>query len=1003
MIRKIGRIAAWSLLVLSPLAVSAQQGLSGRADQLLRAKEAHLLQSPVGVLRDLAPKHSDFWQLPGNDEEATYLDAIARGALMTPDADLRLLHFIESHPHSAYLPHAQARLGECYYIRGMYDSASYWFGKVDTALLPEEVAEAVDYYHAYSLLKVGRESRAIRIFRPLTFSKTFGEDAAFYLGYILMKQGDFRESIQHLERVEHHKTYGAYATAYLAEALLSESRYSESLQKASGRLSGAHGLGNKVRASLLRTAGLAATNLGDPKSATSYLRDYFEVAQTPGQIEYLTMGKGLFDLGQYQDANTYLLRVAEGGEQNFMSQLALYYAGVAQLSLQKPQEALHSFDRAVQINAYPQLTEAASYNAALAAYSQAPGKLSDGSARLARFLSQFPSSEYRSQVIGHLSDAFLNEPNVQASLQEMDKISPLPAELRRTRERVRLREANISLESGQTTVASRQYDDIIKRGDDPVSVAEAYLWKGEAAYRNGDYNTAISSTLSYLSSRPRELELNPSAYFTLGYAYFNQRKYADAERALNQFLREKDAPSPDERTDVYNRLGDIAVQQNRYADAQRLYQQAEQAGGTEADYAYFSQGMMRGLQQDYRGKVEILSRLATRFPQSSRIPEALYEQGRTLALLGDNAGARAVFERFNAQYQHNEFAPKVGNQLALSYFNDNRLEEAARTYEQVIRNYPNTPEARSALLNLKGISVELNEVDRFNQLVKQAGGSVVVTSAEMDSLTYLAAERLITQGTTAEATRAMDDYLRQYPNGAFANRARYSQALLYYNAGNYSEVLRSLEPLTRTASGELARDVFNLKANAHDKAGEPGRAAEAFVQLARAETNNADRSNAIRAAVDRAKKSNSHDFVYGLAADVANGAFAINDQAKSEVYATATESYARSNQKSQALAFANRLLALPDFGHHTMANVVKGLSLYDEGKYAEVQQMMQKIATIGSTDPYWLARAFILLADTYSAQGDKATAKTYLESVQNSYRNASDGILELVRDRLAKL
>ncbi|MDO5036059.1 MAG: tetratricopeptide repeat protein [Porphyromonas sp.] len=995
------------LFVLLSLALSGTvvaQQVQPHAEVLSLAREAKHLGSHVGMLTLLPQKHIDSWQLPesGSNEELAYLDAMARGALQTPDAELKLLGFIEQHPHSSYLPFAMARLGECYYTQGLYESAVYWLERVDTGLLPEEMAMSVDYYHGYSLLRVGRDTAAVRVLRPLTFSSRFGEDAAFYLGYLLMKQGDYREGIPNLERVQSHRLYGAYATAYLAEANLSEGRYSDALYMARRQLESVS-VDTPARSSLLRTAGLASASLGDAPSTTKYLSEYLSLVPDAGQLEHLMIGKALFDLGSYQEATSHLMHVADGGEQNFMSQLALYYAGLSQLSLRQTAQALNSFDRSAQIAIYPQLTEVATYNAALTSYSQMPDRIGDGSTRLVRFLLQYPSSEHRAQVIGHLQDVFIQEPNVQAALAELDKIQPLPAELRQTRERVRLRQANRALQSGQTSTASRQYDEIIRRGDDAVSVAEAYLWKGEAAYRNGDYDTAISSTLNYLSTRPRELELNPNAYFTLGYAYFNRAQYNEAERNLQQFLQVSRNASPDEKTDVYNRLGDIAVQRRAYTTAQQHFEQAERSGGKEADYAHFNMGMIRGLLQDYPGKVALLSSFATRYPSSPRLPEALYEQGRTLVLMGDNAGARRVFERFQRQYQHSEFAPKVGLQLALAYFNDNQLEQAARAYEQVARSYPNTSEAQSAIMNLKSISIQLNEVARFNQLVQEVGGDAVVTSSEMDSLTYLAAERLITEGTATEAIHAMDDYLSQYPNGGFVNQASYNKGLLYYKAGNYNESLRAIETLSRTATGRMAVEVLRLKANAHDKAGEPGRAAETYVQLSQHEEQQADRSNAIRLAIDRAKKSQSSDFILSLAADVARGIYSIDDRTRSEAYAVATEIYARSNRKQEAIAYAQRVLALPDAGYHTMATVVQALSLYDQGNYAEVQRQMTQLVNKGSSDAYWLARAFILLADTYSKQGDKETARAYLESVQSSYHRSDDGIKELVRRRLADL
>lgn len=978
------------------------QNVSWEQDHLLRAREASQLTSQVGVIEAFQPILRDVWSLPLYSEEALYLDAVARQALGTSEAELQLLKFIEDHPHSAYLPYAQSRLGEWYYVRGQYGSAVHWFRRVDTSLLPEQMSMAVDYYHAYALMREGRDAEALRIFQPLTHTAEYRQDARFYAGYLSMKSGDIPTGLQYLRQVTSHPAYGMYADAYIAEGLLSTSKYTEALSTARAAMDRDPALSSAVEQSLLRSAGLAAAALGQQDTSTEYLRRYMTVAPQPGRVEMLTLGKNLFDLGQSGEAVGYLERV-DTGQADFMSQLSNYYRGLCLLSSKNSSAALTAFDKAASIGVHAPLTEVATFNAALAAYSKAPGRVGDGSRRLIQFLAQYDRSEFRPRVIGHLSDAFLNERDNALALRELDKIKPLPSELSRIRERVRLGQANKALASGNTGVASRQYDEIISAGVDPSSVAQAHLWKGEAAYRDGNYQEAIRSTREYLRVRPQDQELNPNAYYTLGYALFNRQDYNGAEEALRQFLSAKTNATANERTSVLNRLGDIAIQRKSYATASDYFAQAQQAGGDEADYAHFTRGQVLGLQKDYKGKAAVLAQLASRYPGSPHAAEALLEQGRSLALLGDQKGAREAFGRFNREYPSSPLAPKAEIELAQSYFNDSDLTEASRHYENVIRRYPKSDEAKTALQDLKSISVQLNRVDQFNDLLRQTGASASVSDTEMDSLAYLAAERAVAQDSKGEGLKALDKYLQQYPNGAFVNRAAYSKSLILYNSGNYSDAALILERLGDQTAGPIAKDAYHLLGVSYDKMLQPGRAAEAFLKEAHAATTITDRSEAVRLAVDRAVQSGSEDFIYGLASDIARGQIEVNDQAKAFAYGYAGEAYAKANRKDAALKYADRVLALPDQGKHTMAKVVKALDMYDKANYIAVQKSMNTLTAQGSTDAYWLARGFVLLADTYTKLGDKTSARTYLEGIQSSYPNSSDGIMQMVNERLEKL
>ena len=54
----------------------------------------------------------------------------------------------------------------------------------------------------------------------------------------------------------------------------------------------------------------------------------------------------------------------------------------------------------------------------------------------------------------------------------------------------------------------------------------------------------------------------------------------------------------------------------------------------------------------------------------------------------------------------------------------------------------------------------------------------------------------------------------------------------------------------------------------------------------------------------------------------------------------------------------------------------------------------------GTPHQYWMARALIVLSDTYQAKGDEFQARQYLESLRNNYQGDEEDIRQMINARL---
>ena len=54
----------------------------------------------------------------------------------------------------------------------------------------------------------------------------------------------------------------------------------------------------------------------------------------------------------------------------------------------------------------------------------------------------------------------------------------------------------------------------------------------------------------------------------------------------------------------------------------------------------------------------------------------------------------------------------------------------------------------------------------------------------------------------------------------------------------------------------------------------------------------------------------------------------------------------------------------------------------------------------GTTHQYWMARALIVLSDTYLAKGDEFQAQQYIESLRSNYKGDEADIQEMIKERI---
>ena len=141
------------------------------------------------------------------------------------------------------------------------------------------------------------------------------------------------------------------------------------------------------------------------------------------------------------------------------------------------------------------------------------------------------------------------------------------------------------------------------------------------------------------------------------------------------------------------------------------------------------------------------------------------------------------------------------------------------------------------------------------------------------------------------------------------------------------------------------------------------------------------------------------------AADAVGSERALSADLKQEAAYTKAKASLATSRRDVAMSLFRELSAVPSTAVGAESKYMVIQNLYDTGKFDAVDDEVYSFAQKAGDQSYWLARAFIVLGDSFVERGQYAQAKATFESIRDGYEpeRGSDDVAENVRMRLERL
>ena len=933
-------------------------------------------------------------------QEADYMLVYSAYEQGRPNAVELLKDYLDVYPASRHADEVNFLIGSAHFGQGEYQKAIFWFNESNIDMLSPEQQEAYCFRLAYSLLQIGDMEKARGYFARIEQIGTkYREASTYYVAYIDYATGKYNNALVEFTRLKDLPDYKERSLYYITQIYFIQNKYEKVISEGKELLASYPDSENNSE--VYRIMGNAYYHLGNEDQAINMLSKYVSSTDSPLRGDLYILGVCYYNKGNYSSAVNALGRTVR--ENDALSQNAYLYLGQSYLKLKDKNNARMAFEAAATSSFDKQVKEAAMYNYALLIHETAFTGFGESVTIFEDFLNDFPNSKYADKVNDYLVEVYLTTKNYQAALNSIDKIKHPSTKILEAKQ-------DILFQLGTQAFTNMELDKAVDLFSRAISLGaynlesrnDAYFWRGESYYRQGEYNKAISDYRTYLNNtRQRNTDMYALAHYNLGYSYFKLKEYGEALNRFRQYVNLESNQQTPAYADAYNRIGDCLFHNRQFAMAEENYTRAAQLQPSAGDYSVYQKGFLLGLQKDYKGKISVMDRLIREFPESQYVDDALFEKGRSYVLLDNNQAAAASFEQLMRDFPQSSLARKAGVQLGLIYFNDNQPEKAADAYKSVISNYPGSEEAKVALQDLKSVYIELNDINSFAAYANSLGGNVRFEVSEQDSLTYLAAEKLFMRGDNEGARRSLTNYLQTFPQGAFSSNANFYLASIAFAKKDLEEAKRLFSLVLESGDTKFREESWARKAEIEYLDKDYAAAMESFKHL-QAVAENPENKEAAKLGLMRCAELIGQPQEALLAANDLLKEPKLSPEIMSEARYVRAKAYISLKQENKALADLKEISKDTRTIHGAEAKYLLAQLYYDNKDDKNAETVLMNFIENGTPHHYWLARGFILLADIYIRQGDDFQARQYLTSLQNNYKG-DDEIAAMIEDRLGKL
>jgi len=928
-------------------------------------------------------------------ENAKFYAAVCALELGNNDAESLFQTFIRDYPLNPNTKLAFFHVGKSYFAQKNYAKALEWFEKTDPSTLSKKQRTEYQFKQAYSYFVQNDIVKAEPLFEQVKNEDSpFQESATYYFAYIRYQNKDYKTALTNFEKLKGSKTYEASYPYYITSMYYLDQRYDDVISYAIPILKSSK---QQFEAEMLSLIAASYFAKSDFKNAELYFRDFYskDKSEKKNNLFIYQYGYSLFQLNKTKESVTILSQL---NTDDVYLQSGMYTLGRAFIKLADKEKARSAFFRASRLEFDKGIQEESWINYARLSYELDFNQQALESTQ--SFLKQFPRSAKINEAKTLLGEILLTSKNYQAAIDILEPIAKKSPEAEEAYQKVTyFRGLEFYNERAFPNALSMFIRSNTYPDDKEIHALSTY-WMAESMYELRKYGEAVKTFEKFLTMPDADkTKVYNFANYALAYAAFEDEKYSKAANYFERFLSGDDK---DKNTvvDATIRLADSYFVNKSYGNALTYYNRIISDKSTGDDYALFQRGMIQGLQDQNDTKIATMQSLLQQFPSSNYADDAGFETAYTYFNKGELDKSKNDLTALIAKYPNSSYVPRALVTIGLVQYNQDQDDAALETFKKVITDYASTEEAKQALESIKNIYVDRGDANGF---IAYAATTPIgnYTVADQDNIVFQAANTRYLKGDAQGTVESINAYFDKYPKAIHAKEAKFIRAESLVKLNRPDEAVPDYEfILNDWTSDYTERSLISISKLFLEQK----KYNEAIVYLKRLETT-ADYKSHYSFAINNLLKAytelNSADDMLKYVQLTKESDKASEEEINSADLYAGKAYLLKADTASAVKAFTNvagktKTLAAAE-SKYTLAQIQ-----YNKREYKTSQKTCFDIINNMPSYDYWVAKAFILLADNYVALKDNLQAKSTLLSIIDNY-DGKDEIVATAKEKLEKI